>query len=73
MTGHSPRSAAHELQSLRQYRVSAGNVLKLLHEFLTVEGLIHQWPVFAHARINGTPYTPVYGPGTRTAADKPDP
>ena len=50
-----------ELHLLRQQRDFTRKIHMLLVEFLTVEGLFDQWSVFTHARINGTPYTPLYG------------
>jgi hypothetical protein len=56
-----PRTVEEELQAYRQHEEFSRKVLKLLHEFLVIEGLDAQWETFAFARATGVPYTPLCG------------
>ena len=55
------RTMPEELEALRREREHTRRLEAVLWDFLTVEGLEGQWPIFLHARMSGRPYMPVRG------------
>jgi hypothetical protein len=64
-TARRPRTMPEELEALRREREHTRRLEAVLWDFLTVEGLEGQWPIFLHARMGGRPYTPVRGRARR--------